>query len=138
MTPEQWVTVVVVPILAALLTYFGVRVTSRRSLTVGREANAVTFSRDLLTRVSALEDDVLELRGQLEALKGVVSHATGWIEHCLRWITGGRVGPPPKITDTLAEHLNPWVVEDFRKAMFEEHPHDNSQPPTAGPDAGAR
>jgi hypothetical protein len=138
MTPEQLITAIVVPILAALLTYFGVRITSRRSLTVGREANAVTFSRDLLGRVSALEDDVVELRGQLEAVKGVVSHATGWIEHCLRWLSGGRGGNPPTLTPQLIEHLNPWVVSDYEKFVRSRADEGETQPPTHDRDAGTR
>jgi hypothetical protein len=135
---NQWAAAILVPILAALLTYFGVRVTSRRSMTVGREANAVTFSRDLLGRVATLEEDVGELRAQLEAVKGVVGHATGWIEHALRWLSAGRHGNPPALTAQLKEHLNPWVVTDYEKFVEGRVDEGDTQPPTHDKDADAR
>lgn len=137
MTPEQWAAAIIVPVLAALLTYFGVRITSRRSMTVGREANAVTFSRDLIARVEGLENDVADLNRKYEELKGILSHATGWIEHCLRWVTGGRIGNPPRLTDKLKEQLNPWIVEDYLKTLDAEGDQGETQPPTHDATPGA-
>src|SRR5688572_16965740 len=124
MDMNQIIAAVLVPVIAAVLTYFGVRITSRRSMTVGKEANAVNFSRDLIGRVSALEADVNDLKNKLEEVKGVVGHATGWIEHALRWVIAGSLGIPPKLTPKLIEHMDPWAVEDYQRyltAMEEKH-----------------
>lgn len=135
---NQIAAAVLVPLIAAVLTYFGVRITSRRSMTVGREANAVTFSKDLIARVGALEDDVEDLKTKLEEVKGVVSHATGWIEHALRWIMAGSLAVPPKLSPKLIEHMNPWAVEEYQKYLASLEQNGDGSPPTTGSDTGAR
>jgi hypothetical protein len=135
---NQLLAAVLVPLIAATLTFVGVRITSRRSMTVGKEANAVTFSRDLIGRVTALEKDVDDLKGKLEEIKGVVSHATGWIEHCLRWIMGGSTANPPKLTPMLKEHVDPWMVEDYQRYLDSLKGNGDGSPPTTGSDTGAR
>lgn len=101
------------------LSYAAARYTGRSAAKVGEEANAVTFSRDLIARVESLEEDVKQLRTDLEKNRKVISTAVSFIERLMSWVLAGGHGPRPALSTLLEPHLDDWLVSQYKKPILE-------------------
>lgn len=111
----EYVPGIIVALIAAAASYAAARYSSHSTLKASKEANAVTFSRDLMSRVESLEDDVKELKGKLEQVTLTSTTAINYIERWLLWALGGCQGPMPIIPTRLIPHLDPSLVEEHQR-----------------------
>lgn len=112
MEPWQYIAGLVV---TGLVTYAAARYTGRSAAKVGEEANAVTFSRDLIARIESLEADVAQLRTDLEANRKITATATSFIERLVSWVLTGCQGHRPVIPITIEPHLDDWLVNQYKR-----------------------
>lgn len=115
MDPWQYFAGVVIAVVAATATVVVGRLTQKTAANVGQEANAVTFSRDLIARIESLEADVAQLRTDLEANRKITATATSFIERAISWILTGCAGPRPAIPIILEPHLDGWLVNQYKR-----------------------
>lgn len=102
--PVDWQTLGA--ILVGFFSLAGAVFAALRTSKSAREANAITFSRDLMARVESLEDDVKELREEQKQTMNLLSVSLSYIERLIYWgRTGGR-DPEPEIPSKLRDRLD--------------------------------
>lgn len=82
---------------------------------VSKEANAITWSAQLLERLENVENEVKTLRADLNKVTRISSTAINFIERVLLWAIDGCKGPMPPVPRTLVEHLDPGLVEEHER-----------------------
>lgn len=100
--------------------YGAARYSGKSSSRVGQEANAVTFSRDLMARIEGLEDDVREMRRELDSVKQIKGVAITFIERVLAWVHSGAKKPTPRIPSVIEPFLAEEIVANHRRIVLEE------------------
>ncbi|MBE0009610.1 MULTISPECIES: hypothetical protein [unclassified Arthrobacter] len=80
--------------------------------TVSREANAITWSGQLLERLENVENEVKNLRADLNKVTRISTTAINFIERVLLWAIDGCNGPMPLIPKSLIEHLDADLVDE--------------------------
>ncbi|NOJ59767.1 hypothetical protein [Arthrobacter sp. 260] len=83
--------------------------------TVSREANAITWSQQLLDRLENVEKEVEKLRTDLNKVTRTFSTAINFIERLMLWAIDGCKGPMPVVPRTLIEHLDPGLVDEHQR-----------------------
>lgn len=111
MEPWQYIAGLVI---TGLVTYAASRATGKTAAKVGAEANAVTFSRDLIARIESLEADVEQLRTDLEANRKITATATSFIERFMAWVLTGHSGHRPVVPIVLEPYLDDWLVNQYK------------------------
>lgn len=110
MNPDQ-----LLPLFGALIAgavgVYGATYAGRTSSKVAKETNAVTFSQHLMTRLESLEEDVAELRKDLNLVSRNFSTAINFIERMVFWAKGGSKPPIPGIPESLKQHLDPSLID---------------------------
>lgn len=110
MNPDQVLTLVGVLIVAAASAY-GATYAGRTSSKTAKEATAVTFAKNLMERVESLEEDVKDLRKDLNVVSRNFSTAINFIERMVFWAKGGSKPPIPGIPESLKPHLDPSLID---------------------------
>ncbi|MGG7653488.1 hypothetical protein [Kocuria rosea] len=78
---------------------------SLRTARSTKEANAITFSRDLMLRVESLEKKDEEKDQKIEELGSIMSVSLSFIERLFHWGRGGGGHPEPSIPAQLQDRL---------------------------------
>lgn len=79
---------------------------------VSKEANAITWSGQLLQRLENVEKEVVGLRKDLNRVTRTFSTSINFIERLLLWAIDGCNGPMPLIPKSLIEHLDADLVDE--------------------------
>lgn len=110
MNPDQ-----ILPLIGALIAgavgVYGATYAGRTSSKASKESNAVTFSKTLIDRLESLEEDVKDLRSDLNRVSRNFSTAINFIERMVFWAKGGSKPPIPGIPESLREHLDPSLID---------------------------
>lgn len=88
--------------------------TALRTARSAREANAITFSRDLMARVESLEKKDEEKDRKIEELGSIMSVSLSFIERLFHWGRGGGGEPEPTIPAQLRDRLA-HLIHDHHK-----------------------
>ena len=110
MNPDQILTLVGILVVAAGGAY-GATYAGRTSSKAAKEATAVTFAKNLMDRVESLEEDVKDLRKDLNVVSRNFSTAINFIERMVLWARGGSTPPIPGIPESLKIHLDPGLID---------------------------
>jgi DNA-binding transcriptional regulator YiaG len=119
--PDQIFTLLGVLIVAGGGAY-GATYAGRTSSKTAKEATAVTFAKNLMERVESLEEDVKDLRKDLNLVSRNFSTAINFIERMVFWAKGGSKPPIPGIPDSLKAHLDPSLVDQHHEQQERERP----------------
>jgi DNA-binding transcriptional regulator YiaG len=109
-SPDQLLTLAGILIVAAGGAY-GATYAGRTASKTSKEATAVTFAKNLMERVESLEEDVKDLRKDLNIVSRNFSTAINFIERMVFWAKGGSKPPIPGIPESLKAHLDPSLVD---------------------------
>lgn len=110
MNPDQIFTLLGILIVAGGGAY-GATYAGRTSSKTAKEATAVTFAKNLMERVESLEEDVKDLRKDLNIVSRNFSTAINFIERMVFWAKGGSKPPIPGIPESLKPHLDPSLID---------------------------
>lgn len=110
MNPDQLLTLVGILIVAGGGAY-GATYAGRTASKTSKEATAVTFAKNLMERIETLEDDVKDLRKDLNLMSRNFGTAINFIERMVLWARGGSRPPMPKLPDSLKPHMDPGLVD---------------------------
>lgn len=110
MSPEQILTFLGILVVAGGGAY-GATYAARTSSKTAKEATAVTFAKNLMERVESLEEDVKELRKDLNIMSRNFGTAINFIERMVLWARGGSKPPMPKLPDSLKPHMDPSLID---------------------------
>lgn len=123
MEAVPWILGFVGAVIGALFALIAAKYTAKAAAKVGEEANAVTFSRDLITRVESLEEDVRQLRADLDSSRKTTGVTTSLLERVIAYILAGCVGPRPAIPALIKPLLDEWLVKQYERDSSEKsHP----------------
>ena len=89
-----------------------------------REANAITFSGQLLVRLDKLEEKVEEQDAKIERLGRVFKVSLNFIERFLLWAHDGSKPPIPDVPGSLQEHLDPHLMDEHNRQQDRLNPSD--------------
>ena len=110
MSPDQILTLAGILIVAGASAY-GATYAGRTSSKTAKEATAVTFAKNLMERVESLEEDVKDLRKDLNLMSRNFGTAINFIERMVLWARGGSKPPMPKLPDALKPHMDPSLID---------------------------
>jgi outer membrane murein-binding lipoprotein Lpp len=116
---EPWLVLAGI-VVSAAASYGAARYSGRASSKVGQEANAVTFSRDLIARIEGLEDDVKKMRQELDNVKAIKGVAVTFIERILMWVHSGSNKPTPRIPSVIEPFLSEEIVATHKRIVLAE------------------
>lgn len=125
----------VTPIITGLLALIGVlvvgyftykrgRQSDKATAETNREANAITFSGQLLARLDKLEEKVEEQDAKIERLGRVFKVSLNFIERFLLWAHDGSKPPIPDVPGSLREHLDPHLMDEHARQQDRLNPAD--------------
>ena len=89
---------------------YGATYAGRTSSRTAKETNAVTFSQQLMVRLESLEEDVANIRRELNIVSRNFNTAINFIERMVLWAKGGSKPPMPDIPDSLKKHFDPSLI----------------------------
>jgi hypothetical protein len=111
-------------VVVGLFTYRSTRKKDTVTAEVSKEANAITWSKDLLGRLEKLEGEVTSVRNDLNAITRTLRISTNYIERLWQWGTSGSRPPIPDIPETLYTHLDPTLIDEHHRRQREHNPKD--------------
>ncbi|MCC5781366.1 hypothetical protein CRM73_00085 [Kocuria sp. CCUG 69068] len=101
-------------VLGTVLAFIAGIFTSLRTARSTKEANAITFSRDLMLRVESLEKKDEEKDRKIEELGSIMSVSLSFIERLFHWGRGGGGQPEPTVPAQLRDRLA-HLINDHRE-----------------------
>lgn len=102
-------------IYSSYLTYKRAKQGDKVTSAVSKEANAITWSAQLLDRLEKVEQEVVGLRKDLNRVTRTFSTSINFIERLLLWAIDGCHGPMPAVPRSLIEHLDPALVDEHQR-----------------------
>ncbi|MFC3299650.1 hypothetical protein FJV46_10745 [Arthrobacter agilis] len=112
-----------VSLASAWFVYHSTRKRDKVTAELSKEANAITWSQDLVKRLDKLEDELKEVRADLDKVTRTFRISMNYIERLWQWAKTGSRPPIPDIPESLYEHLDPSLIDEHHRQQRE---HDAS------------
>jgi hypothetical protein len=111
---------------AAWFTYRSTRKRDVVTAEVSKEANAITWSKDLLGRVQTLETrdeergkEITKINARFNKLDRLFRISINFTEKLLLWERDGSRPPRPNIPEDLKEYLDPSLIKEHARQQEE-------------------